>query len=235
MNKGRRVPPITWSHEGFVGLRSGSRLRLFKHPLAVLMSVFPCVSPVFLHLHAIITVFVTNSEQVAHLKCLLPALFANDRDKRQKAFCKQFWHHSCLNWRKRDREEAGRVDESGEGGIMLARRWNKRNYFNKGRSTLLLIIFDLSCIIQAFAWCTRFEKQIVFLYGVFVCFGVGVCVRALFIQMFICRVWIGVVCFINGSIVFLHQQPFQSPLRAYWLSNKIHSKAGLEKCEVIDL
>lgn len=111
---------------------------------AGLTSVFLCVSPAFHHLHAIITVFMTNSKQAAHLKCLLPALFADDRDKRQKAFfCKQFWHQSCLNWRKRDQEEAGRVDESSEGGIRLARRWNKHNYFNKGRSTLLLIIFDL--------------------------------------------------------------------------------------------
>lgn len=42
---------------------------------------------------------------------------------------------------------------------------------------------------------------------------------------FSCWVWIGVVCFINGSIVFLHHQPFQSPLRVYWFGNKIHSKS----------
>lgn len=57
----------------------------------------------------------------------------------------------------------------------------------------------------------RKKKKKGFLYCVFVCFIVCACVRvrSLLIQTFICRVWIGVVYFINGSIVLLHQQPFQ--------------------------
>lgn len=147
MNKGRRAPPITWSHEGIVGLRSGSRLRLCSNAqtgknwqyrrVDVCFSLcFTCFPPPSCNNHCFYDKFQTS--------CSSEVLFADDRDKRQKAFfCKQFWHQSCLNWRKRDQEEAGMVDESSEGGIRLARRWNKHNYFNKGRSTLLLIIFDL--------------------------------------------------------------------------------------------
>lgn len=55
--------------------------------------------------------------------------------------------HSLLrlgsHGRKTDTGQEERVDEGGEGGILLVKRWNKFNYFNKRASTLHLIIFDL--------------------------------------------------------------------------------------------
>lgn len=49
-----------------------------------------------------------------------------------------------------------------------------------------------------------------------------------------CWVWIGVVWFINGSVVFLHHQPFKAHYRDIDSVAKCSEKAGLEKCEFID-
>lgn len=98
---------------------------------------------------------------------------------------------------KRKTEQDETAADGGRGGILPVKRWNRCNYFNTRASTSYyhwpFMYYSSICSAQ----------QIWRIDCVCVCMCVLVCVAS-------CWVWIGVDCFINGSVVFLPHQPFRA-------------------------